>query len=221
MEADLSGRHSQLEAFGCPMYFQAKSPHFTQISIDSVNQRQKPFLYSVWQRPPFIQIPSKCSQTLIFPLLVLGNTHIGKHFSLTNYFLPPPHMLHTFYCVQLSSYPSQRYLQTHRKSALSLCAVTSDQVHITTFPLFIPTCKNQTSSELTQPRHLKLSTQRSYLFVMKVNTHKSYQSQKAFENWDILQPFQPRFPIRPQTQTSIDNLSCTHPANSTSLNHTK
>lgn len=86
MEADLSGRHDELEAFGCSMYFQAKSPCFKQISIDSVKQRQKTFLYRVWQRPPFIQIPSKCPQMLKFPLLVLGNTHIGKHFSLTNYF---------------------------------------------------------------------------------------------------------------------------------------
>lgn len=181
---------------------------------------KKPFLYSVWQRPPFIQIPSKCSQTLIFPLLVLGNTHIGKHFSLTNYFLPPLTCCTHFTVCNFHPIPP-RGIFKHTGNLLSLCAVTSDQVHITTFPLFIPTCKNQTSSELTQPRHLKLSTQRSYLFVMKVNTHKSYQSQKAFENWDILQPFQPRFPIRPQTQTSIDNLSCTHPANSTSLNHTK
>lgn len=73
MEADLSGRHNELEAFGCSMYFQAKSLCFKQISIDSVKQRQKTFLYRVWQM-------------LKFPLLVLGNTHIGKHFSLTNYF---------------------------------------------------------------------------------------------------------------------------------------
>lgn len=73
MEADLSGRHNELEAFGCSMYFQAKSPCFKQISIDSVKQGQKTFLYRVWQM-------------LKFPLLVLGNTHIGKHFSLTNYF---------------------------------------------------------------------------------------------------------------------------------------
>lgn len=29
MEADLSARHKWLQAFGCPMYFQAKSPCFT------------------------------------------------------------------------------------------------------------------------------------------------------------------------------------------------
>lgn len=75
MEADLSGRHNYLQAFGCPMYFQAKSPCFMPYIQEQHHTEKKSFS---------LQGLAKTSFYPNFPLLVLKK-HSCKHISLASY----------------------------------------------------------------------------------------------------------------------------------------
>lgn len=139
MEADLSERHKWLQAFGCPMYFQAKSLCFTP-NIQRPYQRWKPFLSRVQQMPLFFPDYFWMSMHINIFFGCLGNTLIDKCILFASFFLIWGTRFTLF---SLDPIPSTHILICSLKPVLSLHVFTSYKIYNATLSSLISKLKKE------------------------------------------------------------------------------
>lgn len=88
MEADLSGRHNYPQAFGCPMYFQAKSPGFMPNIQEQHHTEKKSFSLQGLAKTSFYPDPK-----LSFACLKKNTLANISHLQATFF----SHVMYTFY----------------------------------------------------------------------------------------------------------------------------
>lgn len=189
MEADLSGRHNYPKAFGCPMYFQAKSPGFMPNIQEQHHTEKKSFSLQGLAKTSFYPDPKlsfAClKKTLLQTYLICKLPFFlmwCTHFTLPNFqSIPPRHL----------------FINTWNQFSASMpLHLTRQQRHLL---LAYIRHKNQTSSERNTPRRLKLNTWRNELpFIGGAKCTQVLLKSKMLENWGTSMPSSLRFPPGPR-----------------------
>lgn len=154
MEADVSARHEWLQAFGCPMYFQAKSPCF----MPNIQRQYQRYTISI-QGPAnasFYPDPFQMPMHAKISFACLGKHSYRQMYLTCNLFFFLIRCTH-FTLLSFHPIPPRLIFICNLKPVLSLCAFTSHKIYNATLSSLISKLKKETSSKLNLSRCLKVT----------------------------------------------------------------